>query len=279
MRISRIACLVGLVVLLITLLLPAAALAQDEQIELRPTHQKLEATWPGAVYQFNVSCVYTGESGRYFDLTTSAPENWEVTIMPQYGTQEIGDIRLEPSETGSVITVSATPQTLQEPGDYVVTLTVQSGSLKASVNLTAVIKDSYALSMTPAGDSLLNTTATAGKDNYYSIEIGNSGSGTQENIKLSASKSSSWTVEFTPAEIGSLASGSTQIVDVNIIPDAKAMAGDYEITLKATSDQTSSSVKVRVTVETPTVWGWVGIVIILAVIAGVIFIFMRFSRR
>jgi uncharacterized membrane protein len=27
------------------------------------------------------------------------------------------------------------------------------------------------------------------------------------------------------------------------------------------------------------VWGWVGIVIILLVIAGVIFIFMRFSRR
>lgn len=278
MRICKIACLAGLALMLVTLLLPAAALAQEEQIELRAAHQKLEATWPGATYDFEVSCILTGEESRYFDLSVAAPDNWKVIITPQYGTQEIGDIRLEPSDTGTV-KVSATPQALLEPGEYVITLTAESGSLKASVNLTAVIKDSYALSMTAAGDGRLNTTATAGKDNYYSIEIENTGSSTQENIKLSASKSSNWTVEFSPDGISSLASGESQIVDVNIIPDAKATAGDYEITLKATSDQTSSSAKIRVTVETPTVWGWVGIFIILLVIAGVIFVFMRFSRR
>ena len=86
-------------------------------------------------------------------------------------------------------------------------------------------------------------------------------------------------MEFTPDTVGSLASGDSQIVDVNIIPDHEAIAGDYEITLKANTEQSAGSIKVRVTVETPTVWGWVGIFIILVVIAGVIFIFMRFSRR
>ena len=36
---------------------------------------------------------------------------------------------------------------------------------------------------------------------------------------------------------------------------------------------------IRVTVETPTIWGWVGVAIILIVVIGVIVIFMRFSRR
>jgi uncharacterized membrane protein len=273
------ACLVGLVLALLAWLFPAAALAQDQQIELRPTYQTLEATWPGASYEFEVNCIFTGETGRYFDLAAETPENWKATIMPQYGSQEIGDIWLEPSVTGSKLKVTATPQTLQDPGEYVITLTAASGTVQASVDLTAVIKETYSLSIGAADDYNLSMTAAAGKDNYYSIKVTNTGSGTLEDIALSASKSSGWKVEFTPESIGSLASGSSQVVDVNIIPDAKATAGDYEITLKATSEQASGNVKVRVTAETPTVWGWVGIVIILLVIAGVIFIFMRFSRR
>jgi uncharacterized membrane protein len=35
----------------------------------------------------------------------------------------------------------------------------------------------------------------------------------------------------------------------------------------------------RVTVETPTIWGWVGVIIIIIVVAGLIGIFMRFGRR
>ena len=65
---------------------------------------------------------------------------------------------------------------------------------------------------------------------------------------------------------------------LGIDPDALIELGAAGV-LKAVSDQTSGNIEVRVTVETPTVWGWVGIIIILAVIAGVIFIFMRFSRR
>jgi uncharacterized membrane protein len=277
MRTTRIICVC--VLLGVMLLLPlAAALAQDEQIELRTNHQKLEATWPGAAYEFEVDCIYTGTEGRYFDLKATAPTGWEVSITPQYGTQEIGDIRLEPDGT-STIKVTATPQSLNEPGEYVITLEASSGGLKTSVNLTAVIKDTYSLAMGPADNYNLNMSATAGKENYYSIKIQNTGSGTQEDIKLSSSKPSGWQVEFTPVTVGELSSGDQYTADVTIIPDHEAIAGDYEITLKATSEQSSSSVKVRVTVETPTVWGWVGIFIILAVVAGVIFIFMRFSRR
>ena len=71
-----------------------------------------------------------------------------------------------------------------------------------------------------------------------------------------------------------------QSIDVNIKPPPKAVAGDYMISLRASGKQTSAGeISIRVTVETPTIWGWVGVVIILIVVIGLVVIFMRFSRR
>jgi uncharacterized membrane protein len=71
-----------------------------------------------------------------------------------------------------------------------------------------------------------------------------------------------------------------QSVDVSIKPPPKTIAGDYMITLKTSGQQvTAQDVQIRVTVETPTIWGWVGVAIILVVVIGLIFVFMRFSRR
>lgn len=271
-------CLCCLVLGLLSLL-PGVVMAQDEAVELQATYQKLEADWPGASFDFEVNCLYTGETGRYFNLVTTGPEKWTVSVKPQYGEQEIGDIRLEPSGTGSKVRVVAEPDSQPEAGEYQITLEASSDSLKDSITLTAVIRNTYSLILSAAEDYRLNTSATAGKDNYYAIVVQNTGSGLQENIKLSSSKPSNWKVEFTPDTIGNLTSGSFQTIDVNIIPDPKAVAGDYEITLAANSEQTTEKLKIRVTVETPTVWGWVGIAIIVVVVAGVIFIFMRFSRR
>jgi uncharacterized membrane protein len=37
--------------------------------------------------------------------------------------------------------------------------------------------------------------------------------------------------------------------------------------------------QVRVTVLTPSIWGWVGIIIIVVVIVGLALLFMRLGRR
>ena len=89
-----------------------------------------------------------------------------------------------------------------------------------------------------------------------------------------------WKIDFSPEKIDVLDAISSQTVDVNIVPSAKTVAGDYYIYIRASSEQTSTDeVKIRVTVETPTIWGWVGVAIILIVVVGLIVIFIRFSRR
>ncbi len=280
MKTGRIVALLLLLASLLVLLLPAPILAQEEpSIELEPKYRKLEAASPGANFEFEVTLRYLGSEAREFDLSASAPQNWSVFIKPSYGEQRIGSIRLEPF-TSEKVKISASPPffVMPEPGEYEISLEVSSGELSNSIDLTAVITATYSLALAPV-EERLNTTATAGKDNFFAIVIGNGGSGTIENIKFSSRKPDGWSIEFTPEKIDELTAGSFQTIDVNIKPAPKTIAGDYEITLVSDAKQTVENIKIRVTVETPTIWGWVGIAIIVVVIAGVIAVFWRFSRR
>jgi uncharacterized membrane protein len=68
-------------------------------------------------------------------------------------------------------------------------------------------------------------------------------------------------------------------IDAVINPPEKTIAGDYMLTFNASSENSNSSIDLRATVETPTIWGIVGIGIIVVVIIGVAVIFARLGRR
>ncbi len=271
----------GLCLILVSLLLifPQAVLAQEETIELTTPYTKLEGT-SGASFEFEVALDYQGSQTRIFNLSATGPQDWSVYITPSYPKdQRIGDIRLEPGQTsGNRISVAAISPSWAEPGEYQVTVEVSSGEIKGTLSLTPVVTAKYGMSLTTP-DSRLSTKATAGKDNYFTLLVLNTGSAAIENITFSSSKPTGWTVDFSPEKIDSLISGTSHTVDVNIKPGAKAIAGDYQVILTAKGVQKTAEVTIRVTVETPTVWGWVGVVIIVLVIAGLAFVFIRFSRR
>jgi uncharacterized membrane protein len=283
----------GLCLLLVSLLVvfpPAAVLAQEEapppeKIELTASYSKLEGT-SGTSFEFEVDLRYEGAEARVFNLVATGPKDWTTYITPTYPKEtRILDIRLEPIspyETygGSKVDIYTAPPfwLMPEPGEYQITLEATSGEVKGTIQLTAVVTATYQMSLTTP-DGRLNTTAAAGKDNYFSVEVVNGGSAAIDNITFSSNKPSGWTIEFSPKEIDSLATSASQIVDVNIKPPPKTIAGDYQITLTTNGKQTKDDIDIRVTVETPTVWGWVGVGIIVLVVAGVAFVFMRFSRR
>ena len=277
-RIISVLCL-----LLISLLFifPPAVSAQEAEIELTTPFATLEGK-SGSNFQFEVTLNYTGSETLNFDLSISGPQGWTTYITPSYPQDKmIRDIMLGPESTaGNRITVSAFPPSWlkPEPGDYQITVEAASGEIKGTINLTAAITATYGMSLTTP-DGRLNTSATAGKDNYFTIVVQNTGSSTLENINFSTDKPSAWTIELAPQSIGSLAAGGSQTVEVNVRPGAKAIAGDYEIKITANAAQSTDYLTIRVTVKTPTVWGWVGVAIIVLVVAGLAFVFMRFSRR
>jgi uncharacterized membrane protein len=64
-----------------------------------------------------------------------------------------------------------------------------------------------------------------------------------------------------------------------LTPSSKAIAGDYMVTLSAVGDGTSRTSDFRVTVETSTIWGIVGLVVIAASVVVLSLAVMRFGRR
>jgi uncharacterized membrane protein len=271
----------GLCLILVSLLLifPQAVLAQEETIELTTAYTKLEGT-AGASFAFDVTLDYQGTEARLFNLSATGPKDWAVYITPSYPQdQMIGDIRLEPGQTsGNRINVVAVSPSWAEPGEYQLTVEASSGEIKGTLSLTPVVTARYGMSLTTP-DGLLSTKATAGKDSHLTLLVVNTGSAAIENIIFTSNKPTAWTVDFTPQKIDSLSAGGSQAVDVSIMPGAKAIAGDYQVNITAKGDQKTADVSFRVTVETPTVWGWIGVAIIVLVIAGLAFVFIRFSRR
>ena len=292
MKKLRVLCSILLLVVGIMVISPVAAvLAQDgeeevvEELTISSKHPKIEVTL-GEKAEFEVELKYGGDilgDPRVFDLTVTGPKDWLTEITPKYPKdKKISAIQLLPGfQVGEQILVHAFPAywLKPEPGEYTITLDAVSGDLKKSFNLTVEITATYQLDLVPTSERF-SVPATAGRDNFFSIEIQNNGSAPIDEIKLSSSKPEEWTIEFTPNRVDSLPSFDFQTIDVNIKPPPRTIAGDYQITLMATGEQaTATSLVVRVTVETPTVWAWVGIIIVVIVVAGLVITFRQFSRR
>ncbi len=118
-------------------------------------------------------------------------------------------------------------------------------------------KETTDLAMTLVSGNYYNRV-TAGKDNTFFLELRNTGSTALTNIRLSADKPEGWVVEFSPTQIGYLAAGSLQTVEVNVRPDSKASKTDYQITLIAEANEIRKVSPIWVTVQSTSFWLWVG---------------------
>lgn len=255
-----------------------------EKIDLTTTYTTLEAT-SGSSFEFEVKLSYTGgKEARTFILSASGPKDWLLFITPSYPKDKrIKDVRLDPERAGTetVLLNAVPPYWLNpDPGEYNLTLEATAGEIKGSIKLKGVVTARYSLSLAPAQGSPYSTPVTAGKENVFSVDLKNDGSSPVDDISFSSDKPEGWAIEFSPDKVASISPGKTQNVDVKIKPSSKTIAGDYIVTLRATGKQTSASkIDVRVTVETPTIWGWTGVAIIVLVIVGLSAVILRLSRR
>lgn len=292
MKLLRIAfCFYLLLMGILVISQPGTVLAQDEtpteeSIRIETKYPKLE-TVAGESIEFEMELWLIGElvggEPREFDLVTTAPKDWLLFVTPVFpADREIRSVTLKPgfSVAEKIIIHAITPYWyVYEPGEYGITLELVSGELRGSIEVKVVVTARYGLILAPATESY-SVSATAGRDNYFSIEVVNGGTGVIDNITLSSSKPQDWEIDFSLNNIDSLDTLDVETIDVNIKPPPEAIAGDYTITIKASGTQAGASdLELRVRVKTPTIWGWVGVGIIALVIAGMVYIFMRFSRR
>lgn len=204
-------------------------------------------------------------------------DGWTISAQPS-GQSQAASFAVDAGGS-TAITVSVTPATVAPSGIYPIDVQAVSGTYTADQKVSVEITGNVSLSVAAPSGQPLSTTANAGSGTQYTLVVTNSGTSPATDITVAATPPSNWTVTFDSDTIASLDAGATQNVIATIKPAAEAIAGDYIVTFRASSADSTSSVDVRVTVETSLVWGIVGIAIIVLVLGGLVYVFQHYGRR
>jgi uncharacterized membrane protein len=249
-----------------------------------PAKLKLTTNFPAlrgtATTSFKFKVTVANDSGRdaTINFSADAPKNFQVTFTEAYGTQQLTSIPIEAGKSKDVEASVALPRDTPA-GDYKLVLHAKSEVASADLDLTITIIGQARLALAGEGGRL-SGEAYAGQDSQLTVVAKNDGSEAARDVEFSATAPEGWKTSFDPKELPELGAGKSQSIKVTLTPSARAIAGDYQTTIRASSTGgLSESANFRITVLTSTVWGAVGIGVIAAALLVVVFAVARFGRR
>jgi len=230
-----------------------------------------------ARFEFSIEVNNKIETDRTFNLAAIGPEKWEINFKPSYETKQISSIRIRGAGS-QTIAVEVSPPREAKAGEYPILVRVSSGDKKAEVRLTVVLTGIYKIDAgTPTG--VLSLEAFPGKPSNFSVFVKNTGSAVNRNVTFSSFKPENWEVTFKPEKIDALEPNELKQVEVTVKPAAQSLVGDYSVGCLVNGEKSDKTVEIRVTVKASTAWGWIGIGVIIFVIAGLSAMFIWLGRR
>lgn len=264
----------------------------EEKVRFRVTTKKVETGGLRLTSQYPVLTAPSGQTLRFtVDLksevnkpltavvSAQAPPGWAVRVKPQYGDSQINSIALK-ENASETLSIEIDPPLRAEAETYAVTVRARAGAFEASTSLKITLTGTADLRIGTRADTL-NTALTAGKRTAVDIVVGNAGTAPVRNLSFIASrKPDKWTVDFKPDKIDVINPGEVREIKIEILPPPRTIAGDYLLSFTPNSpDATAKPIEFRVTVSTPTFWGWLGAGIVAAVVLGLGVVFVRLGRR
>jgi len=262
-----------------------------ETLNLNVTSKKVETGGLKLTSQYPVLSTGSGQTLKFTvdlknetnkPLTTSlaaqTPPGWTLRFKPQFGDQQISSIQLK--ESGSeTLSVEIDTPVKADAKEQPITVTARSGAYEASATVKVSLKGTQDLKMGSLAGTL-NTSVTAGTKSPVDFVVGNAGTAAIRNLSFLTKKpNDKWTVEFKPDKIDVIEPGQVREIKMDILAPDRTIAGDYQLTITANSPEVTKSVEFRVTVSTPTIWGWVGFGIVGLVVLGLAIVFFRLGRR
>lgn len=231
-----------------------------------------------SAFNFSVNVKNEGDDDLSVSFTSDAPREFVVTFKS--AGKDITNLPTDIKAGSSVkIDIAATPLTALAVGTYPFTLTAQSDTVTASTQLTAEVVGQPQLTLTTP-DGRLSGKATINKQNQIKLVLRNTGNSPAAGVKLSVSAPSGWVVNLNPETVVEVPANQEIEVIADVKPADNAIAGDYVVTFRAQPNQSASkSVEFRITVQTSTLWGAVGIGLIAVAVAIVGMAVTRFGRR
>jgi uncharacterized membrane protein len=178
----------------------------------------------------------------------------------------------------TTINVTVTPPANAAAGQYIVAVEAKAGERTIPQQLGVELTGSYSLSLTTP-NQVLSTSGGAGTAKSQQFVITNTGTAPLENVALTATAPTDWTVTFDPETVGPIAPNESATVTAQVTPTGEAVTGDYALSVKAANDQAEGSVSIRFTVETSPLWTIVTIGIIALILGGLFYVFRTYGRR
>ena len=256
----------------------AVTLAKDLPAKLTVTPQLPELRG-NARSNFEFQIAVKNDSGKRLvvALAADAPRNFEVSFTEQYGSQELNAVPIDAGQSKDVKLKVRPPNTIGA-GRYPVAMRATAEDANVKTDVFLEITGQPKLDIT-GRDGSLSARATAGEETTIPVVITNSGTSPADQIELAGTAPTGWKITFEPKEIDRIAPGQNREVQAQITPATKAIAGDYQTSLRSTSRGESASSTFRITVVTDTKWWIVGIGIIGLALLVMVAAVARFGRR
>lgn len=231
----------------------------------------------GTTFTFNTTIVNNRGADESFALSANAPEGWQVGFTPSGESTKVTTLDVEAGGS-KVVAVAITPPEAVEKGDYTIDLSAVSASDSLSAQLDIDITGSYAVELSTA-DGRMSFDAYANKEASATMTVTNTGNVDLENLNLNSSLPTGWEATFSESTIDLLEAGASKEVTVTVKPAENVITGDYVNSFTVSNDVVKTQADFRVSVKTPTAWGYVavGIIVVLAVLFGAVI--KKFGRR
>lgn len=228
-------------------------------------------------FTFNLTLSNGTAQDLTFGVSAQGPDGWTTAANLTGGTQVASAIVKAGSTSG--VTVTASPPSSVAAGAYQISVDATAGGKDVKQHVEVDITGSYSLTMSTP-NQVLSTSGSSGSVTEQQITLTNGGTAPITNVAVSATPPTNWTVTFDQPTIAAIPAGQTVTVTAKITPSSDAIAGDYQLAISASGTEASASqLQIRFTVETSLLWAIIGIVLIIAIAAGVWWVFRRYGRR
>ena len=268
-----------------TIIVPDPPASTDTGVAITVTYPALSGP---STSEFEFEIVIDNDTGAdsSFNLTAAALDQngqvlpgWDITFSPSFGQERVISSISVGDALNERVDVRVTPPRNTPPGDYLIPVQVQDDAgFEADALLLITIRGRGEVFLgTDTG--LLNVDATAGEEASTKLRLTNFGTAELLEIGLLADAPQGWEVTFEPSTVPPLPANNQIDIPVTVLPAADAIPGDYLVTLRANHPDTNASLELRVTVAQSTIWGWLGIVLVVLVIVILGALFVRLGRR
>ncbi|HEU4571202.1 MAG TPA: NEW3 domain-containing protein [Candidatus Limnocylindrales bacterium] len=244
-------------------------------VAMKADYPALQGT-ASQTYSFNLTLSNDTAQDLTFSLAAQGPSGWTVTAKPS-GQAQAASAVVKAGDSAT-IDVEANPPSDAAAGDYPIVVAATSGDKTAQQQLGVTITGNYKLTVTTP-DQRLNVNGPAGGTITQTIRVQNDGTAPLTGVTFDKTVPSGWNVTFSPSTVDSIAANGSQDVTAQIQPSGDAIAGDYVMTVSAKAKEANGSADFRVTIETSPLWGIVGILLIVAILGGLVWVFRAYGRR